>query len=226
MIYLACVSLYAIQSERMTSGVSGVVLAVALIAVALLVTWFYIINKNAMFHEVAFGVLVWDCIITASHTEPTTGFGGDQPGLVPRAQLPRAQQDIYRQVLLGQLLGRHVLAAAFISSAYSFATGITAFVLWNIDNMYCHHVRDLRGQLGVLGFMAQLHAWQVAFNRIRLINQGVLCCRWHFGNAVQGYVHVTMRCVRNCHRDLKRSYGVCSMMLRAEDAKLPYAVKV
>ncbi len=58
MIYASCVFVYAMQSTSLTSGRSNIALLTALLAFSVFVTVSYLGHKNAIFHEVSYGILV------------------------------------------------------------------------------------------------------------------------------------------------------------------------
>lgn len=58
MIYASCIFLYCIVDTRFTTGLRGALLVIALLAYAFFVTYFYLHNKEAVFHQTAYGVQV------------------------------------------------------------------------------------------------------------------------------------------------------------------------
>lgn len=58
MIYASCIFLFCIVDSRYTTGLSGIVLVLLLLVYAVLVTYFYLHNKNAVFHQTAYGIQV------------------------------------------------------------------------------------------------------------------------------------------------------------------------
>ena len=56
-----------------------------------------------------------------------------------------------------------------------------AFFVWNIDNIYCSEIIQLRSVLGsVLAPVTQLHAW------------------WHFGTGLGTYIHIVTSASLRC----------------------------
>ncbi|XP_046575312.1 alkaline ceramidase 3-like [Haliotis rubra] len=88
-----------------------------------IVTIVYLVNKNPVFHEVAYGLMVFSILACAVRT---------------------------------MLKYEHSLTL-FLTSTVSYGIG---FLLWNVDNTFCGHLRYARKNvLGVAGPVTELHAW-------------------------------------------------------------------
>ncbi|XP_071103911.1 alkaline ceramidase 3-like isoform X2 [Haliotis cracherodii] len=83
----------------------------------------YLVNKNPVFHEVAYGLMVFSILACAVRT---------------------------------MLKYEHSLTL-FVVSTVSYGMG---FLLWNVDNTFCGHLRYARKNvLGAAGPVTELHAW-------------------------------------------------------------------
>ena len=85
---------------------------------------------------------------------------------------------------------------------------ILAFIVWNIDNELCHHLKDAREVHPALVPLTQLHAW------------------WHVGVGIGSYAHIMSRYVRPSSRAIGTHHHPCSSALRAEARGLKFEMKV
>ncbi|GFZ45335.1 hypothetical protein JCM24511_03061 [Saitozyma sp. JCM 24511] len=95
------------------------------------VTLSYICLPNPIYHQVAFAFILLSCILRNVFL---------LRGLPPRAAHP-ARSMITRYMIMGIL---------------TFAAG---FAIWNVDNIFCEHLRRARVPLGPWGFLLQGHGY-------------------------------------------------------------------
>lgn len=109
-----------------------------------LVTWSYLIIKDPVFHQVSYAILVL--------------------GVVYRAIT------LFQKVPKSLSYERPRVHALLWMSALGF---VVAFILWNIDNQFCHSLRAWRHSVSFLtGSISELHGW------------------WHIGTALGVYYFV------------------------------------
>ncbi|KAI9302961.1 alkaline ceramidase 3-like protein [Cunninghamella echinulata] len=133
MIYVACIMVWH-SIEVYNRKKYGVGLILFLFFYSAFVTYSYIIINNPVFHQVSYAILVISIVYRSTylvHHLP--------------ADLPRYD---YIQPRLVQLL--KLSASGFI----------VAFLLWNIDNVFCTYLRQFRTMVPyALGSISQLHGW-------------------------------------------------------------------
>ncbi|GAB1603507.1 alkaline ceramidase 3-like [Argonauta hians] len=122
MIWGTSFLVYSFAEIRCPPGRQNRGLQIFLFIYCVVVTAVYLLIKNPVFHEFAYGLLVVSLVFYS-------------------AKVIRHCEHNLKLVMSGM-------------SIYLFG-----FLLWNIDNVFCHRVRSFRWKLGSLGPISQLHAW-------------------------------------------------------------------
>ncbi|KAI8380506.1 alkaline ceramidase 3 [Choanephora cucurbitarum] len=116
----------------------------ALTLYSAIVTWSYLLINNPVFHQVCYAALILTIVYRS---------------IVLHQQIPKDMT--YERSRMQSILWM---------SAFGF---IIAFVLWNIDNVFCHHLRAWRHTVPlVIGALSELHGW------------------WHIGTAIGCYYFI------------------------------------
>ncbi|SPQ19336.1 c804d4db-4c73-4ac4-840f-b0914149d89c [Thermothielavioides terrestris] len=119
MIYTVCIMAFATFSYRKSVAVQ-VLVAAAMAGVAVFITVYYLYAKDPVFHQVAYGLLTVGLIFR--------GFFVMERDLRPQlsqrnpAECDRLMREMYKLAVTGIL------------------TFLAGFVIWNIDNIFCHHL--------------------------------------------------------------------------------------
>ncbi|KAJ3106862.1 Alkaline ceramidase 3 [Phlyctochytrium bullatum] len=141
MIYCTCIQVYSILMTFPSERSKRPLIIAGLLLYSGLVTSIYIQFRNPVFHEVSYALLVLISIV------------------VPLRQIYH-----FKTTYPDRFGG---LIALFIGSLSSYATG---FLLWNVENQTCDHIRAARNDLGYpFRVLLELHGW------------------WHFLTAVGCY---------------------------------------
>ncbi|KAK4131799.1 aPHC-domain-containing protein [Trichocladium antarcticum] len=139
MIYTVCILAYASFAYRQPVKVQ-VLIGAALVGLASFITVYYLYAKNPVFHQVAYGAL----------TLGTTAWGFYvmenvlRPVLRKRnpVECDRYMRDMWRLAATGILM---------------FLAG---FVLWNVDNLFCHHLTASKKQMLLpWSLVLETHGW-------------------------------------------------------------------
>lgn len=153
MIYTVCLMFYATFSHNQKPPVP-LTLGVSLIVAATSMTAYYHYIQDPFFHQIVFGVLTSSVLIRGFHitevmlrpSRKTASKGATQEEIAERARQDARDLKIVHQmeVLIGTGL------AIFLGG----------FLVWNLDNIYCHTVRSWRRDLGLpWGVVLEGHAW-------------------------------------------------------------------
>ncbi|KAJ2665625.1 hypothetical protein IWW48_000076 [Coemansia sp. RSA 1200] len=145
MVYGTCVCLYcALRADVKARVGSDLTVSLALFAYSTIVTLVYVQIRKPVFHQVAYGIEVF-CIVLLNTRHQ----------IEIRKTNPRAYIELRQLFWVGLL---------------SFGA---AFVLWNIDNIFCGNLRAIRNALpSVFSPFFQLHAY------------------WHIGTALGCYTTI------------------------------------
>ncbi|KAG7099657.1 hypothetical protein E1B28_001483 [Marasmius oreades] len=134
-----------------------------------LFTWAYSVYRNPLLHQVVFGILVVACAIRIFYLLRVSPV---------RSRIPREKRD--------------VVFKWFAIGAITFAFG---FLIWNLDNVYCDYLTELKVSLGhPLAFLLEGHAW------------------WHILTALGTYYmfigvsYITL-CIKDDHRKFTMTWG-------------------
>ncbi|RCH88137.1 hypothetical protein CU097_010249 [Rhizopus azygosporus] len=118
-------------------------LPLGLILYSAIVTYSYLIINNPVFHQVSYALLIFTIVYKSISLQLT---------------VPSHYQE------------KPALERLLWLSAFGF---ILAFILWNIDNQFCTHLRTWRHSVPYLvGTLSELHGW------------------WHIGTALGSYYFV------------------------------------
>ncbi|KAL2132571.1 hypothetical protein VTI74DRAFT_3626 [Chaetomium olivicolor] len=126
MIYTVCIMAFATFSYRKPAKTQALI-ASALVGLAVFITVYYLYAKNPVFHQVAYGVLT-ACTIFRGFYVMESDL---RPKLAQRnpAECDRHMREMYKLAVTGILM---------------FLAG---FFIWNVDNIYCHHLTTTKKQL-------------------------------------------------------------------------------
>ena len=130
MIYSMCVLLFALQQQKHTSGLRGLGLALGLAGLAAAITLSYLSSKDAVFHEVSFGVLV-------RHIQPSS------MAMTSNVYCGHLIISSPTQVVATLLqCGLHAFSRPLLWRAFqvNFAASAVAFAFWVLDNTFCPEV--------------------------------------------------------------------------------------
>lgn len=139
MIYTVCIMAYAAFSYK-RSPVMRALIAVALAGLACFITVYYLYAKDPVFHQVAYGIL------TLSAT--CRGFFVMERDLAPvlEKRVPSEAPQLMREI--------RTLA---VTGIVMFLGG---FFLWNLDNIFCHHLILARNQIKLpWAVVLEGHGW-------------------------------------------------------------------
>ncbi|KAJ1953928.1 alkaline ceramidase ydc1 [Linderina pennispora] len=143
MVYCTCVCIYCVLQANVKAG-NDLVVSLALFGYSAMVTLVYLQNRNPVFHQVAYAIEVAVILVRSTFYQ---------------MEIRKTNVRAYTEM-------RHL----FLLGAGSFGM---AFVLWNIDNVWCGALRELRGWVHpVLAPFFQLHAY------------------WHIGTALGCYASI------------------------------------
>ncbi|KAK3298913.1 ceramidase [Chaetomium fimeti] len=126
MIYTVCIMGFATFSYRRPAKVQALI-AAGMIGLAVFITVYYLVAKDPVFHQVAYGILTATTIFR--------GFYVMERHLRPKlsqrnpAECGRYMRGMYTLSLTGILM---------------FLAG---FLLWNMDNIYCHNLTATKKQI-------------------------------------------------------------------------------
>ncbi|KAK1827202.1 ceramidase-domain-containing protein [Podospora conica] len=139
MIYTVCIMSFAAFGYG-KSVKTKALLAAGLTGLACFITVYYLYAKDPVFHQVAYGALTLATTIRgflATHSEL-------KPAL--RRRVPGESDAYIRQIQQLSLAG-----------IYMFVGG---FFLWNMDNIFCHHLKTARHQIGLpWSVVLEGHGW-------------------------------------------------------------------
>mgnify|MGYP000247560248 FL=1 len=129
MIYVSMLITYCVleTSPRGTEPRYKLLLPTFLIAVTAFITVAYMIGKNPIFHQVAYGI-----IQTASTVRVIY--------LLTSSSSPLASKD---KSSAGEVRRREARRLYSIGAL----TFLTGFLIWNLDNIYCSQIREMRNEL-------------------------------------------------------------------------------
>ncbi|KAJ2227846.1 hypothetical protein IWW45_006848 [Coemansia sp. RSA 485] len=143
MVYCTCICIYCALRADVKTG-TDIFVALALFAYSAIVTLVYLQIRKPVFHQVAYALEVFLILIRSTMHQ-----------MEMRKSNWRAYQDMQRLFWMG--------VCAFGG----------AFMLWNIDNIFCTGLRTIRNALpAVVGPFFQLHAY------------------WHIGTALGCYLSI------------------------------------
>ncbi|KAI8382370.1 alkaline ceramidase 3 [Blakeslea trispora] len=143
MIYVASVVMWLTFLADPNSS-NGYKVPFALALYSAIVTWSYLLINNPVFHQVCYAALIL--------------------GIVYRSIV------LHHQIPKDMTYERSRMQSLLWMSAFGF---IIAFGLWNIDNVFCHHLRAWRHTVPLaIGALSELHGW------------------WHIGTAIGCYYFV------------------------------------
>lgn len=129
MIYTTLLMFWAIFDYQLSVR-QRAILTLFTIGVGVGVTWYYLVNQNPVFHEVAFGLITVAGLIRSwslAHTKVTD---------------PTAKADLKYSAILG--------ATTFLSG----------FALWGVDQVQCSNITVTKHWMGLpWGFVFELHGW-------------------------------------------------------------------
>ncbi|KAH6627961.1 ceramidase-domain-containing protein [Chaetomium tenue] len=126
MIYTVCIMGFATFSYRRPAKVQ-VLIAAGLVGLAVFITVYYLVAKDPVFHQVAYGLLTASTIFR--------GFYVMEKHLRPKlSQRKPAECGRYMR-------GMYTLA---LTGIFMFLAG---FFLWNMDNIFCHHLTATKKQI-------------------------------------------------------------------------------
>ncbi|BFZ58279.1 alkaline ceramidase ydc1 [Savitreella phatthalungensis] len=130
MIYTTLIMFWGIFEGEFKRKLHSVLLGVATVALGVAITWYYLVDKNPVFHEIAYGLI-------------TVSVLGRSWYLVwKRVEEPRARRDLSYAATVG--------GALFLAG----------FGLWRIDQVACSSLRHARHVLGIpIGFLLEFHGW-------------------------------------------------------------------
>ncbi|KAK7090799.1 alkaline ceramidase 3-like [Littorina saxatilis] len=126
MIYGSAFLLYGILTLEAEKGQNFAWLVYTLFVYCVAVTVMYLVNKNPIFHEAAYGLMVVAMVMGAV-----------------------------------RILVKYQSKTGILLYASSFATYMSGFLLWNIDNVYCQNLRSFRrDQIHTAATpLFECHAW-------------------------------------------------------------------
>jgi dihydroceramidase len=131
MIYAMCLWAYSVALISPSTNRYKIHAAISMSLYSIVVTTVYLVDKNPIFHEVSFGLLL---LATALYLIPTL--------ISHSSKHPELSQTL-----------KTLYITAFLSYVFSFA-------LWNIDTLSCDSLRDLRLKIGYpFRILTELHAW-------------------------------------------------------------------
>ncbi|KAJ1799016.1 hypothetical protein LPJ59_002116 [Coemansia sp. RSA 2399] len=143
MVYGTCVCIYCALRADVKVG-SDILVSLSLVAYSTVVTLVYVQIRKPVFHQVAYGIEVFYIVLLNTRHQ-----------IEVRKTNPRAYVELTQLFWVG------------------FGSFGAAFVLWNIDNIFCGSLRDARNALPPLfSPLFQLHAY------------------WHIGTALGCYVTI------------------------------------
>lgn len=150
MIYLTSTTFYAMFSYGKSPAVKLLVLAFT-IAVSASVTLYYHYLKNPVFHQNAFAFMAITVVLKGIYVMENLlrpSRRGKDPTLDAKEQERIDERDSKMLKTMWQLCG------------CGFATVGLGFLLWNLDNMYCSHLRRWRREAGLpWGILLEGHGW-------------------------------------------------------------------
>ncbi|KAF2686628.1 alkaline phytoceramidase [Lentithecium fluviatile CBS 122367] len=165
MIYLACTSFFAIFSHGKTKAITTLIL-VFTVSLAVFVSVYYHYLQDPVFHQNAFAILTAVNIFRGwyqmEHLLRPSRRAITSKKVDARDRAPHDQRDLK---ILADMWTLSLAGVAYI--------GI-GFFIWNLDNIYCAHIRQWRRALGLpWGIVLEGHGW------------------WHFFTSIASYYILT-----------------------------------
>ncbi|KAJ7103225.1 ceramidase [Mycena belliarum] len=165
MIYVTTTTLWLLfdhQSGFTFKSTRTRLLTVAALVFNVLFTWSYYVNRNPVYHQVVFGTLLF-CILFR----------------------------IYYLLTMSSV-GKHVPADKRRTIAKLFGLGVAqfsfAFLLWNLDNMFCDTLTKWKVSVGwPLAFFLEGHSW------------------WHVASGTY-FKFIGIQCIALCLKDDHRNF--------------------
>ncbi|CCG80603.1 Putative uncharacterized protein [Taphrina deformans PYCC 5710] len=129
MIYTTLIMFWGIFDQGLTRK-SSIALGGVTVAMGVGITWYYLVNKNPVFHEVAYGLITASVLFKSWHLTAT------------QVKDPVAKADMKYCTITGSV------------------TFLTGFALWGVDRAVCSDLTRARHFMGIpWGFILELHGW-------------------------------------------------------------------
>lgn len=155
MIYTTCILFFAVFSHgRSKSG--QILLLLFIVSLAAFITGYYYHIKDPLFHQNMFALLTATVVLRSIYI---------------MEKILRPQADLKTK------LGRRnaqILQAMWVMIGCGISAIALGFLIWNLDNMFCSHLRRWRREIGLpWGVLLEGHGW------------------WHFFTGVACYINIT-----------------------------------
>lgn len=141
MIYTMCILFFAVLSHG-RSSLGQALLALAIMSLAIFITVYYHYLGDPVFHQVMFAIITATVFFRSIHVMLKT--------LRPQS---RPQSDLERR-------NAEIIGAMWTLIATGLSSILVGFLIWNLDNIFCSHLRHWRRQLGLpWGIILEGHGW-------------------------------------------------------------------
>ncbi|PRP78474.1 hypothetical protein PROFUN_13651 [Planoprotostelium fungivorum] len=150
--------------------------AVPLILLTSVISIVYIQINIAIFHQVAYAAMVLSSVVRTIILHRRYYHKFIQPHLSTEGDIT----DVQKRRTFAEMRKLQIIGAVMF---------LTAFILWNVDNVFCLELRKARRDMGRLGFLLQLHGW------------------WHIGTGIGTvYMAAATQMLSLLLRDEKETY--------------------
>jgi dihydroceramidase len=151
MIYLACTSFFAIFSHGKTRPAT-ILIFIFTVSLAVFVSVYYHYLQDPVFHQNAFAIL--------TATNIFRGWYQMEHTLRPLRKVKRSKsRDVKTQTREDQR-DLEILADMWTLSLSGVAYIAIGFFIWNMDNIFCNHIRYWRRAMGLpWGILLEGHGW-------------------------------------------------------------------
>ncbi|KXH52939.1 alkaline phytoceramidase [Colletotrichum nymphaeae SA-01] len=155
MIYTTCILFYAVFSHG-KSLFGQALLGTFITGLAIFITVYYHYLGDPVFHQVMFGILTATVVFRSMY-------------IMEKILRPKSTPQSKAELLDTQLLKK--MWTLITCGLVSIAIG---FLAWNLDNIFCSHLRHWRRELGLpWGVLLEGHGW------------------WHLFTGIACYINVT-----------------------------------
>lgn len=128
MIYTTCIMAFATFSYSRPRRLT-VLIGLGLVALATFITVYYHLSQNPVFHQVAYASLTCAVVFRGMYVMEAHL----RPALNGRSETPAH--------------AAHIMKQMWKMAATGIALFLIGFFIWNMDNIYCGHLRSLRSSV-------------------------------------------------------------------------------
>jgi dihydroceramidase len=151
MIYLACTTFFAIFSHGQSRQATVSILVFS-ISLAIFVSVYYHYLQDPVFHQNAFAIL--------TATNIFRGWYQMEHALRPSRRMNRTEKKNGSAQAREDCRNLHILSEMWMLSLSGVAYIAVGFFIWNLDNIFCGHIRQWRRAMGLpWGILLEGHAW-------------------------------------------------------------------